>query len=594
MAVVKLRVVVKEGPPAFALPKFVFSSRENEPASKQLGRAKAVSVDELTYSIHKGNEDGLFWINSQTGALYASRPLDAEESTRHSIYVRATDLSERFAESSVEIDVVNVNDNRPKFRNTALNNNDLIETIVPRDSPANSVIVKVDGYDADIGDSVQYSIVGSARNLFQIGPTSGVVRSLKELKDVAVGDNEYNFRVKATDADNFGSTVQVRVLLVNKEPGEEIRSVSEAVALSDQSIIRKVGGRYLQSRFKIIYPSDNPFEISRSSGNLRIRRKLDFETEKEYTIFIEEMNTADARDYVTYEVRIQVTDENDNSPVFTMSGDSLFGKVNRNAQLGTVVMKILVQDADSGDAGTIDLQIEPDTVPFSIDPFSSEITTSSWDIPQQWYNVTIIATDRGKPRQSARQRIYIRTGANPPEFEHEVYQFKISENAEPGDFIGKISARSLSGIPIRYEIESGNQRNLFSVGSQGELKLQHGIDYESGSAIFNLVVLAKEYSKDPLESRVTIAIRVINENDNAPEFTTFSYSPPRPISEDLALGTTILTVTATDMDCGQLGKCAGGLLTYSMTDSTVPGGESGTDNNNRYKDTFKVRFHPGL
>ena len=584
-AVVKLHAVIKEGPPAFALPKFVFPRREDEPVSKALGRAKAVSVDQLTYSIHKGNDDGLFQIDSRNGELTVTRPLDAEIKTKHLIYVRATDLSARFAESSVEVTVENINDNRPKFRNTAANNNDLIEVIVPRDSPVNAVIVKVDGYDEDIGDSVQYSIVGNARTLFQIGPTSGVVRSLKELTDVAVGDNVYTFQVKATDTGNLETTVQVRLLLVNREAGEEIRSVSEAVKLTDQSIIRKVGGRYLQSRFRIVYPDGNPFDIDSSSGNLRVLRKLDFETRKEYTIFIEEMNTADAQDYITYEVRIRVTDENDNDPVFTMSEASLYGKVNRNAQLGTVVMQITVQDADSGDAGTIDLQLEPDTVPFSIDPFSSEITTSSWDITEPWYNISIIATDRGKPRRSTKQQIHIRTGANPPEFDRQLYQFEVSENSEPGDFIGKISARSLSGLPVRFEIESGNQRNLFSIGSQGELKLQHGLDYESGSAVFNLIVVAKEHSKDPLESRVTVAVRVINENDNAPEFTTFSYSPPRPISEDLAIGTTILTVTATDKDCGQLGKCAGGLLTYSMAD----GAGVGTDgNDNRYQDIFKV------
>ena len=252
------------------------------------------------------SDDELFQIEAHTGVLYATRPLDAEENTLWSIYVRATDLSERFAESSVEIIVENVNDNRPQFRNAVNKIGTLIESIVPRDSPVNTVIARVEGYDRDIGDSVKYSIVGSARALFQIDPNSGVVRSLKSLTDVAVGGgdngNQYTLQVRAVDTGNLESTVQVRVILVNKEPGEEIRSVSESVSLTDQSIIRKIGGRYLQSRFKIVYPAGNPFGIEPSSGNLRIRKKLDYETRAEYTVFIEETNTENIREYVTYEV----------------------------------------------------------------------------------------------------------------------------------------------------------------------------------------------------------------------------------------------------------------------------------------------------
>jgi len=566
-AVIKLRAVTKEGPPKFALPKFVFETKENE-HSNEIGRATAISVDELTYTIHKGNEAILFTIGKSDGVIYTTKPLDAETSTKHLIYVRATDLSERFAEASVEINVLNTNDNLPNFRNAI---NSLIETVVERDSPVNTEIVRVDGYDLDIGDKVRYELLGAARNFFDIGSSTGVIRSVKSLMELATGTNQYTFQIRATDTGDLFSKAQVRVILVNKEPGEVIRSVSESVGLTDTSIVRKIGGKYFESAFKIVYPDENPFIIESRTGNIRIRNTLDYETRKEYTIYVEETNRDDIQEYVTYEVRIQITDENDNSPVFTMK--SFVGKVNRNAQLGTVVMQISVGDVDSGDAGITDLQIEPDTVPFSIDPLTSEITTSSWEITDKWYNVTIVATDRGNPARSTRQRIYIKTGDNPPEFDKEVYLFVVSENAEPGDLIGKVAARSLSGIPIRYDIESGNQKNLFSIDSQGEIKLQGRLDYESGSALFDLVILAKEHSKKPLESRVSCAIEVTNENDNAPEFSTYSYRPAQAILENLGIGSTIITVIASDKDCGEFGKCAGGLLTYSI---------------DKYKDIFKI------
>ena len=85
-------------------------------------------MDSLQYSIVRGNVGGLFDIDADTGIIYTTVPLDAEKGVRYILYVRAMDLSERHVDTSVEINVINVNDNKPTFQSVG----GLIEVVVDR------------------------------------------------------------------------------------------------------------------------------------------------------------------------------------------------------------------------------------------------------------------------------------------------------------------------------------------------------------------------------------------------------------------------------------------------------------------------------
>lgn len=177
-------------------------------------------------------------------------------------------------------------------------------------------------------------------------------------------------------------------------------------------------------------------------------------------------------------------------------------------------------DIDSGNAGKIVFEIQDLEVPFDIDPITSEIkTTSLVTLTQDWYNITVQAYDQGIPPQVSKKAvIHIKTGDNPPEFSMPIYEFKVSENSQPGHIVGIVVARSLSGISIQYSINTGDEDNLFIIKSDGSIILQGNLDYESGKNVYRLAIQATEMSTMPLMSMVQVVVIVTNINDNPPVF----------------------------------------------------------------------------
>ena len=82
---------------------------------------------------------------------------------------------------------------------------------------------------------------------------------------------------------------------------------------------------YSASKYRVVFPSDHPFTIDPSSGNVGLKDEVDYEDVKEYTIVVEEVNLNAANEYINYLLQINLVDANDNKPYFTMK--DLFAKV---------------------------------------------------------------------------------------------------------------------------------------------------------------------------------------------------------------------------------------------------------------------------
>jgi hypothetical protein len=119
-----------------------------------LGKARAMSLDRLTYKIQQGNIDDAFEVDSTTGIVTAKKRLDAEERNKYTLIVKATDYSERVAVTSIDINVVNENDEDPVFQQAV---NGKIEVVLDRDSPIGSLINAV-ATDKDVVDLLSYKL----------------------------------------------------------------------------------------------------------------------------------------------------------------------------------------------------------------------------------------------------------------------------------------------------------------------------------------------------------------------------------------------------------------------------------------------------
>ena len=69
------------------------------------------------------------------------------------------------------------------------------------------------------------------------------------------------------------------------------------------------------------------------------------------------------------------------------------------------------------------------------------------------------------------------------------------------------------------------------------------------SHLYTIVVVAADKGAQPLSSSVLVYINVKDVNDHAPQFDPQSYNAE--VNENVTIGTSVLKVTATDIDSGK-------------------------------------------
>uniref|UniRef100_A0A4W5KVJ6 Cadherin domain-containing protein n=1 Tax=Hucho hucho TaxID=62062 RepID=A0A4W5KVJ6_9TELE len=214
---------VNDNPPVFGRAEYAVSLSEAAAAGTEILRLTASDPDsapnaEVQYSISSGDEMDLFTVDQWTGALRLQRPLDHEHQSSHVVIVQASDGHGHFALAPVNVEVKDVNDNRPFFP---------IETLtasVRENQPVNSAVTILHAIDHDTGmyGQLTYCIVERGqesgvmgREAFTIDQTSGEVKAKMTFDFEKV--NSFNFVALAVDAGNHSATVTVQVYVTGED-----------------------------------------------------------------------------------------------------------------------------------------------------------------------------------------------------------------------------------------------------------------------------------------------------------------------------------------------------------------------------------------
>ncbi|XP_068129835.1 protocadherin Fat 4-like [Hyperolius riggenbachi] len=270
------------------------------------------------------------------------------------------------------------------------------------------------------------------------------------------------------------------------------------------------------------------FSIHPKSGEVKVNRNLDFELTRNYELSVQ---AKDGGGHITHcKVLVEVIDENDNAPEISIT--SLFSPVLEDSQPGTVIALIEVDDLDSGENKYIDCKLQEQTLfnlVLSSDSYYRIVTTSSLDRETtSTYNITIIATDRGSPPLSSRKTIRLDisdVNDNPPTFKKSSYVVYITENNLPGALIYKIQASDPDAgdnAKIVYSISTINADDLpvssyLSINIEtGALYAQKSFDYEQHKE-FVIRATARDSGSPSLTGNITLLIRIVDQNDNAPK-----------------------------------------------------------------------------
>nr|XP_027783683.1 protocadherin beta-4 [Marmota flaviventris] len=387
-------------------------------------------------------------------------------------------------------------------------------------------------------------------------------------------------------------TVQILIMDVNDNAPEFVHTPYEVQVLENSPLDSPIlsvlardadAGNFGSVSYGLFQPSDEikqTFSINEVTGEIRLRKKLDFEKTKSYHVEIEAIDGGGLSGKGT--VFIEVVDVNDNAPELTIS--SLTSSIPENAP-ETIVSIFRVGDRDSGDNGKMTCSI-PDNVPFILKPtfknFYTLVTESPLDRESRAeYNITITVTDMGTPRLKTEHTITILVSDindNAPAFSQTSYTLLVRENNSPALHIGSVSATdrdSGTNAQITYSLLPTQDphlplASLVSINANnGQLFALRALDFEALQS-FEFRVDATDQGSPALSSQALVRVVVLDDNDNSPFVLYPMQNVSAPCTELVPRaaeqGYLVTKVVAVDGDSGQ-----NAWLSYQLLKATEPG-----------------------
>nr|XP_012604412.1 protocadherin beta-6 [Microcebus murinus] len=387
------------------------------------------------------------------------------------------------------------------------------------------------------------------------------------------------------------SEIQIQVLDINDNAPEFAQELYEAQVPENSplgSLVIAVSARDLDAgsfgevSYALFQVDDvnQPFEINTITGEIRLRKALDYEEFQSYHVDIEATDGGGLTGKCS--VVLKVLDVNDNAPELTMS--SLISPIPEN--LPEIIVAVFsVSDADSGHNQQVICSIE-NNLPFilrpSVDNFYTLETEGALDRESRAeYNITITVTDLGTPRLKTQHSITVLVSDvndNAPAFSQRSYTLFVPENNSPALHIGSVSATdrdSGSNAQVTYSLLPPRDphlplASLVSINADnGQLFALRSLDFEALRA-FEFRVGAADRGSPALRSEALVRVAVLDDNDNPP----FVLYPPQngsaPCTELLPraaeAGYLVSKVVAVDGDSGQ-----NAWLSFQLLKATEPG-----------------------
>lgn len=308
--------------------------------------------------------------------------------------------------------------------------------------------------------------------------------------------------------------------------------------------------------------------------DLAINGHLDYEEVPFYSLVIRAYDGGRPPLYGTMRLNVSIIDVNDNQPIFNMS--RYFAKVKENATLGSPVMQVQATDRDSGENGhiqyLIDRQRSDQEEQFAINPDNGLISVNKQlDYEtRSVYELIVVARDNGTQRLQTTAVVSISiedVNDNEPVisiiFLTEDETPTISENAEPGEFVARISVSDpdvhtpISHVNVTLQGGEGH----FGLTTRDNIVyliiLAQKLDYEVKS-FYTLTVVAADSGTPPRVANKTFTLHVGDVNDNPPTFSESVYQAE--VQESMVAGSSILQVTAQDWDGGTNAKVSYGMV----------------------------------
>ncbi|XP_053548881.1 protocadherin-15 [Bombina bombina] len=495
-----------------------------------------------------------------TRYLTLLQPVDREKQQIYTFSMIASDGTQESTPVTVNILVIDANDNSPTFSNISYN------VKIYTDMTAGESIIRLTAVDADegINGQITYEILTGGQGQFVINSKTGII-TIAPGVTLSVGES-YALTVKASDnapptqRRSSITTVYIEVLPPNNQSPPRFSQLMYSLEISEAM---RIGAILLNLQatdregdpITYLIQNGDPqkvFNLSVSSGILSLAKPLDREGTDRYILIV---TASDGRPdgTSTATVNIVVTDVNDNGPTF-----DLYLPRNLSVQeeeVNAFVGQVRATDPDAGINGQVYYSLANLNNIFRITSNGSIYTSVKLDREtRDIYELTVDATDGAvDPRRSSITLSIKVTDIddNSPVFLNASYAVSVPENMMPSTVFLQVKAEDADlGANITYRIRSQEVIQLFAMNqSTGELSLLKPLDFESflgKEAMYTFVVEAFDLAGSMPPGLATVTVRIKDMNDYSPIFNKSVYWGM--VAPDAIKGTVIATVTAEDRD----------------------------------------------
>ncbi|XP_067288965.1 protocadherin gamma-A11-like isoform X2 [Pseudorasbora parva] len=505
-------------------------------------------TDKFRLELHI-QEDG-----SKHVEMILQRPLDRETQSSFTLLLEAFDGGDPVLSGTVQIhiNVLDNNDNAPVFTQrvykTTITENALKGTILTvsasdADEGSNSVVTYY------ISDTIKKNIA----DMFLVNEQTGELILNGQVDYEKVSHYELNIQAKDQGGLSNACKVIIDVLDINdNSPIIQILSSSHSVTEGSKSgtVVAMLNVDDLDSgvngQVQCFISEDIPFAISSQSSSffsVQTEQELDRERESEYNISVictdEGMPALSSR----VSLRVQISDVNDNAPVFEKTHYEAC--VMENNSPGLSIFSVKASDADWNQNARVSYILEDSTVNgvsvssyVSVQPDSGLITAMrSFDFETlKHFHFRVKAQDGGSPPLSSNVTVKITIqdqNDNAPQVLYPVQTGGsvvaeiVPRAADVGYLVTKVVAVDVDSGQnawLSYKLQKATDRALFEVGLQnGEIRTVRQVT-DKDAVKQKLTVVVEDNGQPSRSAVVSINVAVA---DSFPEvlseFTDFTH-----------------------------------------------------------------------
>ncbi|XP_047459722.1 protocadherin-15-like isoform X2 [Mugil cephalus] len=530
----------------------------------------AVDADEglnglLTYEILAGAQ-GDFIISNRTGRIAVAPGVTLVVGRSYALTVKASDnapeTQRRSSITTVYIEVLPPNNQSPPRFPLLTYSLEVSEAM-----RIGAILLNLQATDRE-NDPITYRIVsGDSQGIFNLTETIGLLLLGKPLDRETT--DQYRLIVTASDGNPGGTsttTVNIVVTDVNDNDPKFDLTITTNFTVQEEQANLFVGqvmatdpdaGANGQVRYRIVnHP--NLFIIG-ANGSIYTKVPLDRELRSRYDLVVEASDGAVDPRRTTLTLAIQVTDIDDNSPVF--SEQTYTVNVPENSPVGTVILQLRAVDADLFSNVTYQIKTESARQLFSLNPVTGELAVlQALDFENlaamgmgASYTFQVEAVDQGGVTPPGQATVTVRiTDMNDfsPIFSQDLYRGMVAPNAEKGTVITTVFASDQDppGTPasfVRYRVDhdrSPYSGSIFDVVElTGRVITKVNLN-EEPSVTFKLFVIAFD-DGEPVKTNGTLVEITVLQPSRIPIFTQEEYRFAQ-VSESAPVGTPVGTILA--------------------------------------------------